>query len=763
MAGMRPTLQAGRRGLVSLFAPSSRWHLPSLWRDRLCPVLSVPAEDDTEVVPPIAKGGRAQGTPLRTTGRGAARPSPLRVGLAFALLLTVPTFAQPSDNTDNVQVMPPWVIEGTLDQPQPTAHTDYFASALGPSSVVTTADWSGRGIGTLAEALRQTPGVMLQESFGGFEPPRISIRGSGLDSAPTSRGVALLVDGLPLARADGAFHSGLFDPELFSQVEIYRGTLHMALTPAVLGGVINAVSLVPNAPASRTLQATGGDFGASRAELSATTGGDTPARMAASYQQAEGFRAHSRQERYAVQAAARHALTPATQLEVSTYAATANYDVPGPLTLSNALSDPRSVFAAVKRDQPRRDSSLLHVAAHLKTRVPEGGNAFGLAWQQLHDDFYQLQPNGETDLTDRLVSGDATFSRRLALGSSEHQLLARFTGTTGKDEVDRYLNVLSRRGARFGAYTTRADTAALSVEDVVWLRPTFALGAGFTALHGTREVDGRAPTPTLHEKLTFDDFSPRGALLWSPDGNLSFHAAVSRSIEPPTFDDLVAVQGSYPNLTLATHFLAPQSAVTCEVGVRGSHGPIEWSLTAYHANWRNEILRLADANGLPRGAVNAGRTIHDGLESSLRWRLLTGAHQLTFTLTSTLGHFTFDDDPVYGCNRIAGAPPHTGSAELLYEAPHGFFTALETTWVDGRVPVDHGNRLFYDGDTLANVRIGWRPIPRLLVFAAVRNIFDRATIASTAGVLDLARNPAATTIFLPGPGRSFNLGLEVKL
>lgn len=676
-----------------------------------------------------------------------------------------PTLSRAADSVgaDDLQVLPPWVVEATPDQTQPTAHTDYFASTLGPTSVVSAADWTGRGITTLAEALRQTPGVMLQESFGGFEPPRISIRGSGLDSAPTSRGVALLMDGLPLARADGAFHSGLFDPQLFPQVEIYRGTLHMALTPAVLGGVINAVSLVPGAPANRSVQASGGGYDTRRAQLTVTTTGGTPAHGAASWQQAEGYRAHSRQERSAIEAAVSHPLSPATQFELSTYAATCNYDVPGPLTLTDAINAPRSIFAAVKRDQPRRDSSLLHVAAHLKTRVPDGGNAFGLAVQQLHDDFYQLQPNGETDLTDRLISGDATFSRRLKLGDTEHQLLARFTGTTGKDEVDRYLNVLSHRGDRFGSYTTQADTIALSVEDVVWLRPSFAVGAGFTALHGVRKVDGRDPSPTLHEKLTFDDFSPRGALLWSPRSDLSFHAAVSRSVEPPTFDDLVTVQGAYPNLTLATHSLRLQSAVTYEVGVRGSHGPFDWSLTAYHANWRHEILRLADANGLPRGAVNADRTIHEGLESSLRWRLLEGSHKLTFTLTSTLGHFTFDDDPIYGRNRLAGAPPHTGGADLLYEAPHGFFTALGATWVDGRVPVDHGNRLSYDGDTLANIRIGWRPIPRLLVYATVRNVFDRVNIASTAGVLDLARNPAATTIFLPGPGRTFNVGVDLKL
>jgi len=37
----------------------------------------------------------------------------------------------------------------------------------------------------------------------------------------------------------------------------------------------------------------------------------------------------------------------------------------------------------------------------------------------------------------------------------------------------------------------------------------------------------------------------------------------------------------------------------------------------------------------------------------------------------------------------------------------------------------------------------------------VNNLFDRRYIASTAGVLDLARTPATTAIFIPGNPRTF--------
>ncbi len=657
------------------------------------------------------------------------------------------------------QVLPPWTIVESVPRSLQPTRADYFASTLGPSSVITAADWSGRAATTLAEALRRTPGLLLQESFGGFEPPRFSIRGSGLDSAPTSRGVALLVDGLPLARADGSFHTGLFDPQLFPRLEVYRGTLHMALTPAVLGGVLNAATLDPAAPSGLTLQAVGGDFSATR--LQATLRGNGAA-VSGSWQAADGFRANSTQRRAAVQAAAAMSLGPATRLEVSAYAADADYDVPGPLLLTDAFARPQSVSAAVLRDHPRRDSTLVRAATQLKTSSASGEAAVGIAALRLRDDFYQLQPNGESDLDARAFTGHATASRRLVLDGIEHEVLGRVIFTTGDDDVDRYLNVLSQRGAQFASYRAHAETFAVNVEDVVWLQPNISIGGGFTALHGRREITGRAPTPGLHTALTFDDWSPRAGLRWTPDPRLSIHAAVSRGIEPPTFDDLVAVQGTYPNLSLAARTLSPQSAVTWELGARGTAGGLEWSLTTYRAAWRNEILRLADTAGLPRGAVNASATRHEGIEAGLRWRLLPAPQRLTLSTTVTVGRFTFVDDPVYHRNRLAGAPPQAGSAELLYEHPRGWFAAAESTWVAGPIPVDHAGKLTYGGHALFHLRTGWRLNPRLLVFAGVKNVFDRVHVASTAGVLDLARTPAATSIFLPGPGRAFTLGLEWK-
>ena len=57
----------------------------------------------------------------------------------------------------------------------------------------------------LRDALGVQPGVIVQDLFGGFDAPRLNVRGSGLQSHPVNRSVTLLLDGLPLNDADGTY------------------------------------------------------------------------------------------------------------------------------------------------------------------------------------------------------------------------------------------------------------------------------------------------------------------------------------------------------------------------------------------------------------------------------------------------------------------------------------------------------------------------------------------------------------------------------
>jgi len=688
------------------------------------------------------------------------RASRLLLGLVAAL----PGVARGAPGADAAEllVLPPWVVAEPAETSGTPAGGDGFGFTPGSTSVVGRGAWADRGVGTVAEALRGVPGLIAQESFGGFEPPRLSIRGSGLASTPTARGVALLADGLPLARADGSFHTGLFDPQLYEQLEICRGTFHAGGAPAELGGAFNATAVA----AGDELRLEVADFQGWRGLFS--TGAGSPeagAQVAGSVASWGGYRVHSGQERAALNARAWWRLAATTTLGLSFYGARAGYEVPGPLTLADAMSRPRSVSAAVTRDQPRRDASLAHLAVQVESSLSGGKLTAGFSVQRLHDDFRQLQANGESDGTSDDLAGRLVFTDRIVAGGVEHHLQAQGSFSIGRNAVDRSLNAAGARGAEFARVGLRGGNGAVSVEDLVWLQKTLGVFGGLNAGWSSRDIEDRLATAgasltarSLHQA----EIAPRAGIQWAPRAGLSLFADASGGVEAPGFDDLLAVSGAAPNLRLRSHALNPQRATTVEAGARGTRGALTWNLVAYHGWWRDEILPLADAAGLPRGSVNAARTIHQGVEAAIRWRLLDAGSKLTLGAAGSWNDFRFADDPVFGRNRLAGEPPCTGSADLLFEQRAGWFVAVDTVWTAGRTPVDQANRLAYGGAVLGGARVGWRWGKTATVYVAARNLFDQRYVASTAGVLDVARTPAATAIFLPGVGRSFTGGIDYR-
>jgi iron complex outermembrane receptor protein len=91
----------------------------------------------------------------------------------------------------------------------------------------------------------------------------------------------------------------------------------------------------------------------------------------------------------------------------------------------------------------------------------------------------------------------------------------------------------------------------------------------------------------------------------------------------------------------------------------------------------------------------------------------------------TLNNFHFNDDPVYGDNRIAGIPIHIYEAELLYETANGFYAGPNLRCNFTHYPVDEANTLFADSYTLLGFKIGFRSKKGFSVFFETKNLTDK--------------------------------------
>jgi iron complex outermembrane receptor protein len=242
----------------------------------------------------------------------------------------------------------------------------------------------------------------------------------------------------------------------------------------------------------------------------------------------------------------------------------------------------------------------------------------------------------------------------------------------------------------------------------------------------------------------------------------------SYSWQPPSFDNMVTFD-SGPGVSLVYTPLVPQRAWTIETGMRGTEGRFDWDVTLYHSWVRNELLDLYDANDVDRGDVNVNRSYHQGIEAGLNVELWNSkmandpaGQRLTLNQTYTLNDLHFDNDPVYGNNRIGGVPIHVYEAELMYECPCGFYAGPNVQCNLSSYPVDQQNTLNADAYALVGFKIGYRRPKGFSVFFEAKNLTNERYAASVDPIPN-AQVPADPQVFHPGDGRSFYGGVSWSL
>jgi iron complex outermembrane receptor protein len=155
--------------------------------------------------------------------------------------------------------------------------------------------------------------------------------------------------------------------------------------------------------------------------------------------------------------------------------------------------------------------------------------------------------------------------------------------------------------------------------------------------------------------------------------------------------------------------------------------------------------------------VNADKTTHFGIELGLR---VTITDTLSARLAYTFQEFRFVDDPLYGSNRLAGAPRHNINAALRYALLPNWFVEGEVNWRPDDTPVDNANTLFNESWATLDIRTQYAINENVVVYGEVRNIFDEVYASSTL-ITDQARSDQAA--FLPGDGRAFIAGVRVRM
>ena len=111
-------------------------------------------------------------------------------------------------------------------------------------------------------------------------------------------------------------------------------------------------------------------------------------------------------------------------------------------------------------------------------------------------------------------------------------------------------------------------------------------------------------------------------------------------------------------------------ALNVEAGTRGQVDRFGWDLTVYRSLVRDQLLQYTVSPDVPASTFNANRTILQGVELGASADVLRNVagpgDKITVSQLWNFSDFRFDNDPVYGNNRIAGLDPQAAHLCLLY-------------------------------------------------------------------------------------------------
>ncbi len=649
---------------------------------------------------------------------------------------------------------------GSLTVPTVAENKREKAGVAGAVTVVDSAAYRATtSARTIQDALNYVPGVFAQPKWG--EDTRLSIRGSGLSRNYHLRGVELYLDGVPISTADGFGDFQEIDPTAYRQIDVYKGANGQRFGGASLGGAIDFVT--PSGRDAPALDARSdiGAFGFVREQAStAGASGAYDYFVTGSWQRQDGFREHS--QGFAWRGSANFGIRLSDDVETRFYlnANDVRQHIPGSVTRDVALSSPETAAAGNLSGNWQRNIDTVRMANKTTIRLAPGTalevGVFDVERHLQHPIYqwldYTYQDYGTfARLSDeRQVLGQRN---RLNIGVNFHE------GTT---DADQYVNSGGLKGALLSSSRNDARNVTVHVEDAFYVLPQVALVAGSQFLSARRKLDDRFLSDGDQSgSRTFTRWSPKAGVLWEAGRDWQVFANVAQSAEAPSFGE-----NSYASSAAFDAKL--QKATTYEIGTRGESGETSWDVTAYRSNIDNE-LQCTFAFGVADFCVvrNADRTVHQGLELGFGATAISGLmvtegtpDRITVNLAYSWNDFRFDGDPVYGDNRLPGAPEHVVKAEAIYHHPSGVYAGPDVEWSPQSYFVDSQNSLSTDSYALIGLKAGYDTGSGLSVYAEARNLADTHYIAST-GITNVA-NAATTNLFEPGSGRAAYAGIRYR-
>jgi vitamin B12 transporter len=600
---------------------------------------------------------------------------------AGALLAAVCVSAYASDGDESPEAV---VITATR-LPTPASEV---ASSI---TVVTAEDIAARQERTIADVLKDIPGLNVVQTGGPGGVTSVFIRGTN------SNHTKVFIDGIDVSdpsNSTGAFDFGqLLTPDI-ERVEVLRGPQSGLYGSDAIGGVINIITKSGAGPMTLAAGLEGGTF-------------DTFNQAASLSGAQDGFH-------YTANALHLHAAaTPVTPLDLLAQGEARIDDYDDNLTLSSKLGYDLT---------PDFDLGLVarYTDIHLRTTGEDypPPNYVGVpAAQQTTaatDEYF-------TRLTAHLKSFDGAFDQTLGLAYSHLRTdtvvpdtaPALNTGERRKADWQGNIHLTTDETLVAGAEYERDDISEPLTADV-------HIGSGYAELqsqigtHWFSALNARYDDNSRFGGKATWRFAPAWLI---QDTDTKLKASVGTGFKAPTLSELYQ---SYPAFDFyANPNLKPESSTGYDAGFEQgfAHGLLRFGVTYYH----NHITDLITTDATGTTYANIGLATTQGIESFIAYQPL---QQLQLRIDYTYTEAT--DDVLH--QPLLRRPKNKGTFIATWQATRAWQWSLDILSVGGWVDISRDgltSGIEAPGYTTVNLATTYEFGERWALFARVNNLFDR--------------------------------------
>ena len=729
--------------------------------------------------------------------QSAAHGLPLARALALPLGMLMPQIAVAGDETDNDPDHILVVAERTEDP------------AAGATALLSQTELENARVFNINEALRKVPGLIVRDEEGIGLRPNIGVRGLN----PTrSTKILLLEDGIPLTYGPYGDNASYYHPPIdrFAAIEVLKGSGQILYGPHTVGAVINYVTPpVPETFAGSVRASVGNrDFYDVMGSVGGPLGSDTGVNVSVTRKASDG----SRDNLYSAltdlnlkleqQLGVGHQLT----LRASMYDENSRQTYSG-LTLAEYRFDPRyNPFVNDRFNTRRYGLSATHdwsVAKELTLKTTAFYSYFDRNWWRQSSNSSQrpsdssdpacgapiILPNGVPTMPN-LSTGCGTEGRLRTY--NVYGLEPRLAWTPSWGRIDAGVRVQRETQDRrqFNADTPTGRTPGTGPNAGIRESSFREINAYSGFVQATVDLGKLSVTPGIrveninyrrNERLTaiqgktsVTEVIPGIGITWRPSDQITVFGGVHRGFSPPGVADIVTAAGG-------TLDLEAEKSWNYELGFRAQPtAGFGIESTLFRLDFSNQVIPGSIAAGNPAGAVNAGKSLHQGLEllatGDTRTAGLTEGWALTGRIAWTwLADAKFAADR---CELLAGSPAiapcdagevNVRGRRLPYAPEHTVTAMLGVAAGPVRAEAEYvyiGSQFGDNINTVAitangqrgripaygiwNLALNWDVADQLTLFGTVKNVADKTYI------VDLIRG------ILPGSPRLVQVGASLR-